>query len=101
MNSIQTFLRGEAVWIPDSHYLLTAWTDDRQMKPPSVIDFTAVDGSIRPRVIDYRQFEKWRRKGHEFIELYVANVVGDRVKTEIRHTAIFSIAARGGPSIRQ
>ena len=45
--------------------------------------------------------EKWRRKGHEFIELYVVYLVGDRVKTEIRHTAIFSIAARGGPSIRQ
>ena len=45
--------------------------------------------------------EKWRRKGHEFIEVYVAYVVGDRVKTEVRHTAIFSIAARGGPSIRQ
>ena len=38
--------------------------------------------------------EKWRRKGHEFIELYVAYVVGGQVKTEIRHTAIFSIAAR-------
>ncbi len=38
--------------------------------------------------------EKWRRKGHEFIELYVAYVVGGHVKTEIRHTAIFRIAAR-------
>ena len=55
VNSIQAFLRAEAVWIPDSHYLLTAWTDDRQMKSPSVIEFTPVDGSIRPRVIDYRQ----------------------------------------------
>ena len=38
--------------------------------------------------------EKWRRKGHEFIELYVAYVVDDVVKTEIRHTAIFKIASR-------
>ena len=38
--------------------------------------------------------EKWRRKGHEFIELYVAYVVGGHVKTQIRHTAIFRIAAR-------
>ena len=38
--------------------------------------------------------EKWRRKGHEFIELYVAYRVGGHVKTEIRHTAIFRIAAR-------
>ena len=37
---------------------------------------------------------KWRRKGHEFIELYVAYVVGGHVSTEIRHTAIFRIAAR-------
>ena len=39
--------------------------------------------------------EKWRRKGHEFIELYVAYVTDGGVKTEIRHTAIFKIAARG------
>ena len=38
--------------------------------------------------------EKWRRKGHEFIDLYVAYVAGGRVKTEIRHTAIFTIAPR-------
>lgn len=39
--------------------------------------------------------EKWRRKGHEFIDLYVAYVVDGAVKTEIRHTAIFKIASRG------
>ena len=39
--------------------------------------------------------EKWRRKGHEFIELYVCYSVDDAVKTEIRHTAIFRIAPRG------
>ena len=38
--------------------------------------------------------EKWRRKGHEFIELYVAYLVGGQVKTEIRHTAIIRMAAR-------
>ena len=38
--------------------------------------------------------EKWRRKGHEFVELYVAYRVEGRVKTEIRHTAIFRIAPR-------
>ena len=38
--------------------------------------------------------EKWRRKGHEFIELYVVYVVDGTVKTEIRHTAIFKIASR-------
>lgn len=38
--------------------------------------------------------EKWRRKGHEFIELYVVYIADGAVKTEIRHTAIFKIAAR-------
>ena len=38
--------------------------------------------------------EKWRRKGHEFIELYVAYITPDGVKTEIRHTAIYRIAQR-------
>lgn len=35
---------------------------------------------------------KWRRKGHEFIELTVALVVGGEVAMEIAHTAIFRIA---------
>ena len=38
--------------------------------------------------------EKWRKKGHEFVTLYIAYVAGDAVKTEVRHTAIFSIARR-------
>jgi acyl dehydratase len=33
--------------------------------------------------------EKWERKGHQFIKLYVAYVVGGQVATEIWHTAIF------------
>ena len=36
---------------------------------------------------------KWRKKDHEFVELHVAYVVGDTVKTEITHTAIFKVAA--------
>ena len=37
--------------------------------------------------------QKFRKKGHEFVELYIAYVVAERVVTEIRHTAIFSVAA--------
>ncbi len=48
-------VKPEAVWSPDSRYLLTAQTDDRQVKSLPVIDFAPADGSIRPRVIDYRQ----------------------------------------------
>ena len=48
-------IRPEAVWSPDSRYLFTAQTDDRQVKSLPVIDFAPADGSIRPRVIDYRQ----------------------------------------------
>jgi acyl dehydratase len=38
--------------------------------------------------------EKWERKGHHFIRLYVAYLVRGDVATEIRHTAIFRIAER-------
>ena len=33
--------------------------------------------------------EKWERKGHQFIRLYVAYVVSGEIATEIWHTAIF------------
>jgi acyl dehydratase len=38
--------------------------------------------------------EKWERKGHQFIKLYVAYVVGGEVATEIWHTAIFRVGER-------
>jgi acyl dehydratase len=38
--------------------------------------------------------EKWERKGHQFIKLYVAYVVGGEIATEIWHTAIFRVATR-------
>ena len=40
--------------------------------------------------------EKWERKGHQFIKLYVAYVVRDEIAAEIFHTAIFRVAARSG-----
>ena len=38
--------------------------------------------------------EKWERKGHQFIKLYVAYVVLDEIAAEIFHTAIFRVATR-------
>ncbi len=37
--------------------------------------------------------EKWERKGHQFIKLYVAYLRGPTLTTEIFHTAIFRVAA--------
>ena len=51
----QPALKPEAVWSPDSRYFFTAQTDDRQVKSLPVIDFAPADGSVRPRIIDYRQ----------------------------------------------
>lgn len=36
--------------------------------------------------------EKWRRKGHEFVRLYLAYYRDDVLTTEILHTAIFKVA---------
>jgi acyl dehydratase len=38
--------------------------------------------------------EKWERKGHQFIKLYVAYAVRGEISTEILHTAIFRVATR-------
>lgn len=39
--------------------------------------------------------EKWERKGHQFIKVYIAYLVDDKPAVEIEHTAIFNIARRG------
>ncbi len=36
--------------------------------------------------------EKWERKGHQFIKLYIAMLHNDQVAIEVDHTAIFKIA---------
>jgi acyl dehydratase len=36
--------------------------------------------------------EKWRKKGHEFIRLYVSYWRGEQLTTDILHTAIFKVA---------
>jgi acyl dehydratase len=38
--------------------------------------------------------EKWRHKGHEFIKLYIAYLVGDEAAVEVYHTAIFKLAQK-------
>ena len=71
-------------------YLLPAWmhvgSDFRLHQPIRVGD--SVDVRAVPT-------NKWRRKGHEFLDLTMAFVVAGTVAMEIRHTAIFKIAARG------
>ena len=37
--------------------------------------------------------EKWERKGHQFIKLYIAMWVNQAVAVEVEHTAIFKIAS--------
>ena len=37
--------------------------------------------------------EKWERKGHQFIKLYIAMWSDDEVAVEVEHSAIFRIAA--------
>lgn len=37
--------------------------------------------------------EKWQKKGHEFIRLYVSYWRGDELTTDIMHTAIYKVAS--------
>lgn len=43
-------------------------------------------------VVQVLPLERWERKGHEFIKIYVAYTRGKEVTTEIEHTAIFKVA---------
>jgi acyl dehydratase len=36
--------------------------------------------------------EKWERKGHQFVKLYLAYLRDGEIATEIFHTAIFRVA---------
>jgi acyl dehydratase len=36
--------------------------------------------------------EKWERKGHQFVKLYLAYLRGSEITTELFHTAIFRVA---------
>ena len=56
-----------------------------------------VGDEIEVRTVPTR---KWRRKGHEFVDLGIAYVVGGEVATEIEHTSIFSIATHNATERR-
>jgi acyl dehydratase len=47
------------------------------------------------QAIDVRAvpIQKWERKGHQFIKLYIAMWVDEEVALEVEHTAIFKIAS--------
>ena len=49
-----------------------------------------VGQSIEVRAVP---IEKWKRKGHQFIKLYISMWTDNEVALEVEHTAIFSIAA--------
>jgi acyl dehydratase len=69
------------------HFIMPAW-----IHTGSEIRFrnlVRVDDSIEVRTVP---IEKWEKKGHQFIKLYIAYVRGEEVVTEIYHTAIFRIA---------
>lgn len=70
-------------------YVLPAW-----IHVSSVVRFRRllrVGDEIEVRTVPTR---KWRRKGHEFVDLAIAYVVGGEVATEIEHTSIFRVASR-------
>lgn len=70
-------------------YQLPAW-----MHVGSSIRFRRllrVGDEIEVRAVPTR---KWRRKGHEFVDLYIVFRVAGELATEIIHTSIFKIAER-------
>lgn len=70
-------------------YVLPAW-----IHVGSVVRFRRllrVGDEIEVRTVPTR---KWRRKGHEFVDLGIAYIVNGEVATEIEHTSIFRIATQ-------
>lgn len=76
-------------------YLLPAW-----IHVGSTVRFRRllrVGDEIEVRTVPTR---KWRRKGHEFVSLAIAYLVGGMVATEIQHVSIFRVRAER-PTIAQ
>ncbi len=70
-------------------FVLPAWIHvGTQMTFRRVLE---VGDTIEVRAIP---LEKWERKGHEFIKLYLAFRVGDDVAVEALHTAIYKVAPK-------
>jgi acyl dehydratase len=71
------------------HFIMPAW-----IHTGSEIRFRKllhVGDTIEVRAVPV---DKWERRGHQFLKLYLAYAVGDEIMTEIQHTAIFRVAAR-------
>ena len=70
-----------------NEYQMPTWihvgTETNHLQPVMVGD----ELSVRPAVI-----EKWKKKGHEFIRIFVGLWVGEELKTYMLHTAIFKVA---------
>jgi len=69
------------------HFIMPAW-----IHVGSEIRFRnllRVGDTIEVRAVP---IEKWEKKGHQFVKLYIAYIRRDEVLTEIFHTAIFRIA---------
>lgn len=74
-------------------YLLPAW-----IHVGSTVKFhkvLRVGDEIEVRTLPTR---KWRRKGHEFVSLDIAYLVGGAVATEIRHVSIFRVRSDRAPA---
>jgi acyl dehydratase len=80
----QGFVLRQANLVLRNRFTLPAWihTDSR-------IAFHAVARAGDTFEVRAIPEEKWRRKGHEFVRLYVCILRDGRVVTEIVHTAIF------------
>jgi acyl dehydratase len=71
------------------HFIMPAW-----IHTGSEIRFREllrVGDTIEIRAVPV---DKWERRGHQFLKLYIAYVVAGEITTEIHHTAIFRVAVR-------
>jgi len=71
------------------HYIMPAW-----IHTGSEIRFRKllhVGDAIEVRAVPV---DKWEKKGHQFIKLYIAYLLEGEVATEIHHTAIFKVAEK-------
>lgn len=70
-------------------YLLPAWIHvGSRIRATRLL---RVGDDIEVRCVPTR---KWRRKGHEFVDLRIVHLLAGEIATEIVHTSIFKIAAK-------
>jgi hypothetical protein len=78
------FVLRQANFVLRNRFLLPAW-----IHTASRITFHEALRAGKAYEVRAVPEEKWQRKGHEFVRLYVAIRAGDRVMAEIIHTAIY------------